>query len=235
MLPREIRFAYLIEPPFCYRDAGGTVTGYDVEIARRVLSALGVATVQFIEAEFAELLDGLTAGRWEMTTGLFITGARRERVDFSRPIWALADGLLVRRESAPHIDGYLSLARSSALRLGVIQDQVQHETARRLGVPDDRIDIFGTYEAAADAVRTGSIDAYASVALAHRGYLALSPNPRLAVVSVPETEKRPETGGFAYAKGRTDLRAAVDTALAAFFGTPAHQALAAQFGFTPQA
>jgi len=235
MLPREIRFAYLIEPPFCYRDAGGTVTGYDVEIARRVLNALGIASVQFIEAEFSELLDGLTAGRWEMTTGLFITDARQAHVDFSQPIWELPDGLLIRAASAPHIGGYTALAQGPTFHLGVIQDQVQHETARRLGVPDSRIRLFSTYEAAAEAVRTGSIDAYASVALAHRGYLSLSPDPSLAVVDVPSTEKAPERGGFAYAKGSTDLRAAVDTALAAFFGTPAHQALAAQFGFTPQA
>lgn len=233
--PPEVRFAYLIEPPFCYRDAAGTVTGYDVEIARHVLHALGVATVHFIEAEFSELLDGLTAGRWEMTTGLFITAARQAQVNFSQPIWELPDGLLIRAESAPHIGGYRTLAQGAEFHLGVIQDQVQHATARRLGVPDSRIRLFGTYEAAAEAVRAGTIDAYASVALAHRGSLALSPDPSLAVVDVPSAEKPPERGGFAYGKGRTDLRAAVDTALAAFCGTPAHQALAARFGFTPQA
>ena len=232
MLPREIRFAYLIEPPFCYRDAAGTVTGYDVEIARHVLNALGIASVQFIEAEFSDLLGGLAEGRWDMTTGLFITEARQALVAFSQPLWALADGLLIRQEAAGQIEGYRSLARSNAARLGVIHDQVQHDTARRLGVPDSRITLFNTYEAAADAVRTGSIDAYASVALAHRGYLALSPDPRLAVVSVPDTEKQPETGGFAYAKGNIDLRAAVDAALGVFFNTPDHRALAARFGFT---
>ena len=232
MLPREIRFAYLIEPPFCYRDAAGSVTGYDVEIARHVLNALGIASVQFIEAEFSDLLGGLAEGRWDMTTGLFITEARQALVAFSQPLWALADGLLIRQEAAGQIKGYRSLARSNAARLGVILNQVQHDTARRLGVPDDRITLFNTYEAAADAVRTGTIDAYASVALAHRGYLALNPDPHLTVVSVPEAEKQPETGGFAYAKGNIDLRATVDAARGVFFNTPDHRALAARFGFT---
>ncbi|WP_052711513.1 transporter substrate-binding domain-containing protein [Elstera litoralis] len=232
MSPQPLRFAYLIEPPFCYRDAEGRVTGYDVEIARHLLPNLGVPSIQFIETEFSELLDGLTDGRWAMTTGLFITEARRERVDFSRPIWELPDGLLIRSETAADIHGYTSLAQSPTRRLGIIQDQVQHQTARRLGVPNDRISLFNTYEAAAHAVRAGTIDAYASVALAHRGHLALNPDPYLTVVEVPSTEKPPERGGFAFAKTDASLRQAVDTALTAFVNTPPHHALAARFGFS---
>ena len=203
MSPQPLRFAYLIEPPFCYRDAEGRVTGYDVEIARYLLPNLGVPSLQFVETEFSELLAGLT------------------------------DGLLVRSEAAADIHGYTSLAaQSPTRRLGIIQDQVQHQTARRLGVPDDRISLFSTYEAAAHAVRAGTIDAYASVALAHRGHLVLNPELSLTVVEVPSTEKPPECGGFAFAKTDASLRQAVDAALTAFVNTPQHHALAARFGFS---
>ena len=58
---------------------------------------LGVKEFELVETEFANLLPGLADGRWQMTTGLFATAERRQIASFSRPIWALADGLLVRK------------------------------------------------------------------------------------------------------------------------------------------
>ncbi|WP_348528988.1 transporter substrate-binding domain-containing protein [Mesorhizobium australicum] len=91
------KFAYLIEPPFNYRDADGTVTGCDVALARTVLGMVGLHDVEMVETEFAHLLPALSEGRWQMTTGLFATEERRWIAAFSRPIWALPDGLLVRK------------------------------------------------------------------------------------------------------------------------------------------
>ena len=92
-----MKFAYLIEPPFNYRTDDGKVTGCDVELAQTVLAELGAAKVDLIETEFSELLSGVSEGRWQMTTGLFATAERRKLASFSRPIWALPDGLLVKK------------------------------------------------------------------------------------------------------------------------------------------
>ena len=55
--------------------------------------------------------------------------------------------------------------------LGVITDQIQHQTALENGVAPERISIFATQAEAAEAVAGGAVHAYASVAMAHRGYL----------------------------------------------------------------
>ena len=94
-----MRFAYLIEPPFCFAEKTRRVTGCDIELARHVLREIGVPDLEPVETEFAELLPGLNARRWRMTTGLFATEARRRIAMFSRPIWALPDGLLVRSDT----------------------------------------------------------------------------------------------------------------------------------------
>ena len=225
-------FAYLQEPPFCFRGDDDVVGGCDVELARAVVTMAGGAAFQPVEAEFAQLLPGLFDERWMMTTGLFATDERRRRVAFSRPIWALHDGLLVRAANPLGIVGYGSLALDGAAVLGVIVDQVQYATATRLGVPTDRIRLFKTQDEAARAVATGDVDAYASVAMAHRGYLANRRDAGLAVVDVPVAEQPPAFGAFAFARESDNLRDAIDDALASYLGSPAHRALMSRYGFT---
>ena len=87
-----MKFGYLIEPPFNYRLADGTVTGCDVELAKAMLAHIGENNFEPVETEFAELLPGVAAGRWRMTTGLFATEERKKIAIFSRPSgrWPMA-------------------------------------------------------------------------------------------------------------------------------------------------
>ena len=229
-----LRFAFLNEPPFCYRGRDGEVTGCDVEVARRIVNEIGAGPFVPVETEFAQLLPGLADGRWQMTTGLFVTGARREIAAFSRPIWALSDGLLVRAGDPRGIDGYSSVARMPGLRLGVVGEQEQHRTALRLGISEQCISTFDAYDEAAAAVAAGAIDAFASVAMAHRGYLSQRPNVGLAAVDVAVGEKKAECGAFAFKKSAAELRDAIDGALAVFLGSADHRALMTRFGFSAE-
>jgi polar amino acid transport system substrate-binding protein len=228
----HLTFGFLQEPPFCFRDRAGIVRGCDVELAAAVNALIGGGAFEPVETVFAELLPGLRARRWMMTTGLFATPERRTLVDFSRPIWALPDGLLVRKADSARITGYRALAQDAKARLGVIIDQVQHKTAIRLGLPDERIEQFATQEEAAQAVARGRIDAYASVAMAHRGYLATAPDPRMTAIQVSDGEQPPAFGAFAFAKDATALRQAIDEALAVFLGSAEHRAIMRRYGFT---
>ena len=227
-----MKFAYLIEPPFNHVDADGRVTGSDVELARHVFRELGIADFEPVETEFAGLLPGLADGRWRMTTGLFGTDERRRFARFSRPIWALPDGLLVSGGNPLKLAGYKSIAHNPLARLAVIRDQFQHRSAIAFGVGEDRIAIFETYAEAAQAVRDGKVDAYASVGRAHTGFIARNPDWSLEMVPVPSFEKPPAFGSFAI--GLNDLRFLqdVDSILSTFLGTKAHREMVAAFGFS---
>lgn len=227
-----MKFAYLIEPPFNYRSETGAATGCDVELARVVGQMIGEAALEPVEARFAELLPGLAAGRWRMTTGLFATAERRSVATFSRPIWALSDGLLVRRANPKRIAGYRSLAAGEKLKLAVIRDQVQHRSALELGVPATRIDVCETYDEAARAVIAGTADAYASVARAHAAYVAQNSAAGLAVVTVPVEEKAAAFGSFGFALHDAAFRQAVDAALEEFLGSDDHRRMMRGFGFS---
>ncbi|MEM1075975.1 MAG: transporter substrate-binding domain-containing protein [Pseudomonadota bacterium] len=227
-----MKFAYLIEPPFNYVDASGRVTGCDVELARYVFEEIGITDFEAIETEFAELLPGVAAGRWRMTTGLFGTDERRKCALFSRPIWALPDGLLVAKGNEMGLEGYQSVADNSDARLAVIRDQFQHRSAVEFGVNKDRIMIFETYTEAAQAVRDGNAQAYASVGRAHGGFIEQNPECGLELVLVPDSEKPPAFGSFAFGLKDADLLNDVDAVLSWFLGTDAHRKMVASFGFS---
>lgn len=95
-----MRFAWIDEPPFGYLDHSGTPTGCDVALARAACAAVD-EPFEPIRTTFAELLPGLADGRWDVTTGMFITAERSTRAHFTRPIWTLRDGLLTRGDRPP--------------------------------------------------------------------------------------------------------------------------------------
>lgn len=227
-----MKFAYLIEPPFNHIDPNGHVTGCDVDLARHVLSELGIEEFVPVETEFAELLPGLATGRWRMTTGLFATEERRVHARFSRPIWALPDGLLVRRDNPVRLTGYISVANDNAAVLAVVRDQFQHRSAVEFGIPHARIRIFETYREAAIAVRDGLADAFASVGRAHDGFIDRNPDWSLENRTIPAAEKSPAFGSFAFSLSDAELCDAVDRVLSTFLGSDAHRLTAARYGFT---
>lgn len=226
-----MRFAFLQEPPFCFTDETGKVLGCDVELAQTICDELGITDFQPIEAEFAEMLPGLNAERWTMTTGLFVSAERQQLVDFTRPIWSLSDGLLVRKGNPRRITGYRSIAADPKAKLGVITDQIQHRTALENGVPSERITQFATQAEAAEAVAGFMVDAYASVAMAHRGYLARWPDAPLEVVDVLAAEKEPAFGAFALAKSNGELRRRIDLCLGKLLGSASHRAMMQRYDF----
>ena len=122
--------------------------------------------------------------------------------------------------------------RTPQARLAVIRDQAQHQTARALGVTEDQITVFETYIQAAQAVAQGQVDAYASVARAHSGFIAQHPDWSLTLAPIPEVEKPPAFGAFAVARTEAALRDEIDAVLGAYLGSAAHRDMAAQFGFS---
>ncbi|MEM9277566.1 MAG: transporter substrate-binding domain-containing protein [Pseudomonadota bacterium] len=228
-----MKFAYLIEPPFNYTDDQVKVLGCDVELARYVFNELG-KEFEPLEAEFAELLPGVANRKWHMTTGLFATGERKKTAAFSRPIWALPDGILVKKGNPLGLGGYKSVAQNTDCVLAVIRDQFQHRSAVEFGVPKERIRIFETYTDAANAVQNEAVHGYASVARAHTGFLEQNPDYDCETVMVPANEKEPAFGCFAFNKEDETLRLSVNKILDAFIGSFQHREMMKKYGFEDQ-
>jgi polar amino acid transport system substrate-binding protein len=228
--------AYLDEPPFCFPAPDGTAAGCDIEVAMHVLSMLGVQSIETRLVTFAELIPGVAAGRWTVNTPLFVTAERAAKVVFSRPAWALADGLLVRGCDAETLTCYEALASDARVIVGVIADQVQERSALAAGVPAGRITRFATQREAVAALQAGKIDAYPSVTMAHRGYLAQRPDSDLTIVDLYAPALAGEgraaaIGAYSFSRQNNDLWTGFDHALRAFLGTPQHREIMRRYGF----
>jgi len=223
-------FAYLDEPPFCAPAADGPV-GCDVEVAFAVLRAIGIERIETKLVTFAELLPGVASGAWQINTPLFITEERARLVDFSRPVWSLADGLMVQAGNPKRLASYGALAAHADARLVVVADQVQEQRALAAGLDGARVLRVATQPEAVAAVRDSRADAYASVAMAHRGFLRAAPDAQLDVVDFGAAGGAAAQGAYSFAKANTDLRRAFDGALQRFLGSPEHRAIMQRYDF----
>lgn len=224
-------FAYLDEPPFCAPAADGPV-GCDVEVAFAVLRAIGIERIETRLVTFAELLPGVARGDWQINTPLFITEERARLVEFSRPVWSLADGLMVQAGNPKRLTSYQALAAHADARLVVVADQVQEQRALSAGLAPARVLRVATQPEAVAAVRAGRADAYASVAMAHRGFLRAAPDAKLEVVDFGADGAAAAEGAYSFAKSNADLRRAFDTALGRFLGSPEHRAIMRRYDFS---
>ncbi len=231
-LPARVTFAYLDEPPFCAPGADGAAIGCDVEVAFAILKAIGIAHVETKLVTFAELLPGVASGRWDINTPLFITEERKTLVDFSRPVWSLADGLMVRAGNPKGLTSYQALAAHATARLVVVAGQVQEHAARAAGVPVSRVLRVATQPEAVAAVAEGRADAYASVAMAHRGSLRATPDARLDVVDFAAHGGTAALGAYSFARSNRELRGAFDDALRGYLGSPEHRSLMRRYHFS---
>jgi|SRR5687768_15884359 polar amino acid transport system substrate-binding protein len=224
-------FAYLDEPPFCALAADGPV-GCDVEVAFAVLRAIGIERIETRLVTFAELLPGVASGVWDINTPLFITEERARLVDFSRPVWSLADGLMVQAGNPKRLTSYRALAAHADARLVVVAGQVQEQRALAAGHAPACVLRVATQPEAVAAVRYGRADAYASVAMAHRGFLRAAPDARLAVVDFGADGGAVAEGAYSFAKSNADLRRAFDDVLGRFLGSPEHRTIMRRYDFS---
>lgn len=81
--------------PWTYHDENDNLTGFDIEVARRVAEKLGVKAT-FVEGEWDGLFAGLDAGRYDIVAnGVEVTSERAEKYDFTGPYAYIRTAIIV--------------------------------------------------------------------------------------------------------------------------------------------
>jgi ectoine/hydroxyectoine ABC transporter solute-binding protein len=228
-----IRVGFANEAPYGFATPAGELTGESPEVAKEILSRMGIPEVDGVLTEFGSLIPGLKAGRFDIiAAGMFITPERCQQVAFSEPSYGIGQALLVAEGNPKNIVDYSSIADNSDLTLAVMAGAIEAEYADKAGIPQDQLVVLPDQASLVSAVKSGRADAAALTALS---IARMAENNEGVESTPPFAEVAGESvmghGGFAFRPEDEDLLAEFNKHLKEFIGTPEHIELVSQFGF----
>lgn len=111
-------------PPFSMTDATGKLDGFDIDVMNRISQELGVP-VRYTQVDFAGLLPGLTAGRFDVVaSGVTRTPERLSATDFKLLSPYIVNGVaLTKKAGDSRINGWKDVCgkRMGGVRGGIFQ------------------------------------------------------------------------------------------------------------------
>jgi cystine transport system substrate-binding protein len=193
-------------PPFKYNDQKtGELAGYDVDVARLLGAKLGLK-VEFVSSEWASILAGLSANKYDVIISQVGINPKREQAfDFSVPYIYSMPQLIVRKDEKA---AYKALADLKGKKLGVGQGSVYEQQAKAVPGIDVR-----SYAAAPDTMSdlaSGRLDAALNDSLMSAYLLKISKLPIRAGAQVGAVERM----GIPFQKGNPQFKEALNKALA---------------------
>ena len=193
-------------PPFNFKDPKtGELTGYDVDVARLLAARLGLKP-EFVSTEWAAILAGLGAGKYDVIISqVGITPKRLEAFDFSEPYTYSSPQLIVRKDERAQ---YASLADLKGKKLGVGQGSVFEQQAR--AVPGITVKSYPAAPENLQDLAVGRVDAALNDSLMVAYLLNNSKLPIKAGARVGNIERM----GIPFQKGNPQFKAALNKALA---------------------
>ncbi|WP_342565936.1 amino acid ABC transporter substrate-binding protein [Paenibacillus sp. FSL R7-0345] len=190
--------------PFTYHDADGTLTGFDVDIAREIAKRIGVEA-EFIETQWDGLFAGMDAKRFDVIFNeVSITDERKVKYDFSEP-YVMAKAVLIVSENNKDITRFADLkGKKSGQSLTTNLADIARENGAEI------VSVEG-FNQAIDLLVSGRIDATINDGLS---YLDLKKQkPDVKIKQVDEIAEGSQSAAV-FLKGNDELIAAVDGALA---------------------
>ena len=189
--------------PYTFTDASGNFTGFDVELFKDVARRAGVEKVVFTGQDFSAILPAVANGQFDAgVAAIGITDKRKETVDFSNGYLAGYLTILTTKDSGIKDPGGLN-----GKRLGVVQGTLQEAYAVK-NFTGASLVRFPDNNSAVAAVNSGSADAHFLDYEAAKDY-----QEQHGLVSAGDIPSFDAPAGFAIAKGKTELKAALDKGL----------------------
>lgn len=228
-----VRAAFANEVPYGYVDDEGNLTGESPEVAKEIFARLGVETVDGVLTEWASLLPGLNAGRWDVVAaGMFITPERCKQAAFSNPSYKIGQSFLVKKGNPHGLHSYADVKDNPDVTLGVMSGAVEYGYAEDAGIPDKQISQLPDQASMLAAVKAGRVDAVAltSVSIERMAQRGGEKVERAEPFETPEGAVG--YGGFAFRKADRTLVQEFNKHLADFIGSKEHLERVKPFGFT---
>lgn len=153
-------------PPLQYVDSNGEVQSMRIELGKALAKELGL-TPEYIKVEFATMVPGLAAQRWDMiNTGIYWT-EERSKLMYMIPYERAAISFIVPVGNPKKIEKWQDMAGLAVgVELGGIEEKRTREVDTMLkeaGLPGITVRVFNNFSEAFQALRAGQVDAATSI------------------------------------------------------------------------
>ncbi len=150
------------EVPYAYKDENGKLTGEAVEVARAVLSKMGLKIDEehSVLTEFGSLIPGLKAKRFDMiTAGMFVNPKRCEQVAFADPEYKIGESLAVKQGNPQGVHSYEDIAKNKDVKVAVMTGAIEEDYMKKSGVAENQIVVVPDQPTAISELQTGRVQA----------------------------------------------------------------------------
>ncbi|GIP17146.1 ectoine/hydroxyectoine ABC transporter substrate-binding protein EhuB [Paenibacillus montaniterrae] len=154
-----ITVGFANEMPYAYATPDGKLTGASVEVARKVLTNLGIEQMDGVLTEFGSLIPGLQAQRFDLiTAGMFITKERAEQVDFANPEYSIGEAIAVKKGNPLNIHSYEDIKNNPDVKVAVMVGVIEVNYLKSVGVQESQIVTVPDQPSAISALQSGRAD-----------------------------------------------------------------------------
>jgi glutamate transport system substrate-binding protein len=196
------------QPGLGLKNPDGSMSGFDVDVAKYVAKQLGYNEdqIEWKESPSGQRETLIQNGQVKYIVATYsITDARKGKVDFAGPYLLTGQSLLVKADNTD-ITGPESLQNNKKLCSVTGSTPAQRIKDQYAGV---QLQQYDTYSACVEALKNGAIDAVTTDEVILAGYAAQSPGA-FKIVGKPFSDER---YGIGLKKGDTDLRTKINDAI----------------------
>lgn len=193
-------------PPFEFTDDDNNIVGYDIDVMNAVGKAGGFE-VSIQNQAFDTLIEGLESGKLDaVISGMTITDARKQKIDFSEPYYDAAQVIVVLEDTK----GIETIDDIKGKRIGVQLGTTGAGMAENaMGAENPDLKQFRKYSEVFTDLKLGRIDAIIVDLPVAQSFLKKMPGLRISSASMSE-----EQYGIAVKKGNTELLTKINAGLA---------------------
>ena len=193
-------------PPFSFKRQGeSTVTGYDIDLVRRVAQRLGVG-LETVPVSSAERIPLLQEGKLDfVATSMTRTPARLRDIDFSAIYFVTPHSVIVKKSS-----GITSVRQLAGRKASSASTSTAGENLKEV-VPEINLVYVRDYAIAFAALKDGSVDAFTTDETVLRAIVQQDGKPDDYLFLLDFTKSR--NVGFAMKKNEPRFKDAVNRAL----------------------
>lgn len=227
-----IRLGFATAIPWAYPGDNGEPKGFVNAITLLVLEEMGITKYETSVNEWAGLIPGLQAKRYDLVTGgMYILKSRCENMNFSDPIGLFGDAMLVPAGNPKGIHNYKDVIKTGArLVTGAGFNTV--EAAKKEGVPEDQMMLVAGEVEILAAMKAGRADAAVQTFFGAKEHVDKSDGKFEVTDPAAMPEWTQNWVGIGMSKSNPDFLAAFNAAMAKVVGSDKWLEVTAPYGYT---